>query len=442
MKSDAFRNQGIPFFEYNAQFWFIISIARIAIDYPQKIQKFKDNLLLILEDTSNPHVGIQMAVCEALQNCVSVFESTDSREILEIISSYESNLYERESDELYDDIDTDLTEVIDNDVELNHTGIDSNPIGGRSIKKSKNNEPDVNQQLWNQIYGSTDEKSSDCENEESENIDNKSIDKLIFHLEMDFSDYKYSIRRLAEVFDLQEDEIMQMCIDCMTKWVPNIHENYKLSSRNLFTENSNSVEDHQSYGIFVGWHALAVVAGKLCLNNPINKYRTEEWNEWLSDFRITNPREFWIADGTLPYPVRALNYLLNKPSDSSELSSVTTDEDQLLSLIGIEKPNFKDIIAHGNWRSPDNVACEINSALVKPKIVDLFAQSVTTSPPFFKKLPHFSNDSELRTYSEDFEEKNCIPWITLMLNSPYLDEYDPLGSRSAINYISPSSYIR
>ena len=379
MNIEVFQNQNTQFFEFNARFWLFLTIARIAIDFPEQIWKYKDILKSITNDESFPHVGTRMAVCEALSNCLADPQCSDTA-IQAIVEEYDPYMYPNKSQRL-----TSITKKV------------------KSLKARR-----------------------------------KSKTGISFKLDYYFRD---KIRDLADVFDIDEGEVNQLCTNWMLNWDSDIEAKYSNASRHIFRDNSDSVEGHQTYGTYLAWHALAVVAGQLCSCKTMDGNRVEVWNRWLQEYRITKPGKFWLADKNQPYPIKSLEYLLSKPKRNYEINTVTSDEDLLASLAGIEHSNFNEIITHGTWKSPDGVECEINSVLIDPEIEELYAQSVITAPPFHKYLPYYTDESEMSVSCEDFEKDLSTLWITTISEIEHLDQYDPLGSKSVVSYFKPSSEI-
>ena len=437
LDAGTFQNQDQPFYYLNARFWLLLSIARIAIDFPQKIQSFKDVFVSILEDDSFPHVGFQMVACEALKNCFPSIKRRELKKIKGLISKCDPFIYIKELNVITKFFYNLMIDAINfyRRKTLKLQGY----IARYRLRKIDLDLEELKR--YESAVFDTATTTTSYSNEKSSEVEKESQSMLSFHLDWN-KHLNYQIRKLADVFDKKEEEIIQMCIDYMLSCEPDIEKKCSTSGRNIFREKVDSVDVHQSYGIYLGWHALAVVAGKLYNSNKMIKKRAEDWNEWLSDYRITKPSEFWIADKTQPYPARSLKYLLTKPKKRREINAVSSDEKLLASLIGIEKANFDEIVVHGSWSSPDDVQVKINSALIDPEIEELYAKSVLTAPLYFKWLPHYSDNTETDANSREFEEENCTSWITLIPQNEHLDERDPLGSKSALSYIIPSSKIR
>ena len=59
----AFQDRSLPFFKYHAHLWFLLAIARIALDFPKEIGRFRPKLEAIAFQNLFPHIGIREAAC-------------------------------------------------------------------------------------------------------------------------------------------------------------------------------------------------------------------------------------------------------------------------------------------------------------------------------------------------------------------------------------------
>jgi len=105
-----------------------------------------------------------------------------------------------------------------------------------------------------------------------------------------------------------------------------------------------------------------------------------------------------------------------------------------LRLTGIKETRAlnADFLASGNWQSPDGVRVDISTALVPAKQADRAAVALGLSSEFHMYLPTvraFGNeDDDYRSRDND----PCKEWVGRREAYVKLDEFDPYGSRAAV----------
>ena len=67
----AFRDLRLPFFVMHSRQWFLLAIARIAIDFPAEIARHSKELAAIAFDEAFPHVAFREAARRALLSCLA-----------------------------------------------------------------------------------------------------------------------------------------------------------------------------------------------------------------------------------------------------------------------------------------------------------------------------------------------------------------------------------
>ncbi len=66
----AFQASELKFYYLHARLWLLIALARIAIEYPEEIARYKDNLLTIATNKNDPHVLMRHFAARALISCI------------------------------------------------------------------------------------------------------------------------------------------------------------------------------------------------------------------------------------------------------------------------------------------------------------------------------------------------------------------------------------
>jgi hypothetical protein len=82
----AFQDQTIPFMVLHAKFWFLLAIARIALDFPSEIAKFAGSLEVIALNDSFPHVGLRQLAVNVLKACLGKNKASEKKAILKRIA--------------------------------------------------------------------------------------------------------------------------------------------------------------------------------------------------------------------------------------------------------------------------------------------------------------------------------------------------------------------
>jgi hypothetical protein len=187
-------------------------------------------------------------------------------------------------------------------------------------------------------------------------------------------------------------------------------------------------------GTYLAWHALALTAGELLLERPLARLESyeESWNEWLSKYRITRADGLWLSDGTGRYPACARDELLDE--GTSKERRPTGDHNTLLKLAGIGESLAlgADFLATGNWKSPDGIRVDISTALVPAKEVHRAAVALGLSTGFHMYLPMATAFEDQDDDYRSREYAPCKEWVSRREGYVKLDEFDPYGSRAAI----------
>ena len=66
----AFQASELKFYYLHARLWLLIALARIAIEYPEEIARYKDNLVTIATNKNDPHVLMRHFAARALLSCI------------------------------------------------------------------------------------------------------------------------------------------------------------------------------------------------------------------------------------------------------------------------------------------------------------------------------------------------------------------------------------
>lgn len=382
----AFQDRSLPFFTQNAQLWFLLAIARIALAHPSEVLRFQSDLEAVAFDDAFPHVGFREAACEALRHCLVGRRDANAKKLLARIGK-----------------------------------VNISPF---PLAKTRNNA--VRDFPW--------ERPKDVPEPEP-------------HFFFDYDFEKYKIDNLARVFGLPKWRINDLSREWIREWAPSVTSMNDFSGRNRPHSQRGyyrpTDEAYQSHGTYLAWHALALVGGRLLLERPVTdeSYHDDPWQDWLSEYRITRKDGYWISDGTGRCPPVALNDLRTVVGDKEERDLPIADKTFLLSLAGIGLQSPEGIAVQAWWNSPDGVDCSVMSVLVELGQAELTALAVATSPRYHMWLPFYEpHDEEDPRFRRD-EMQPCEPWITHLQRSENLDERDPFGAPSALSIYRPATSV-
>ena len=325
----SFQAKELPFFFMHAQLWLLISLARIAMDYPAEISRYKDKLLSFALEDNKPHALMRHFASKALISCV------------------ESGFLEL-SDTLYN--------IVCN------VHISPHP---RLNKKIRGNSG---------FYSSRPELEPEP--------------PFKFTLEYDF--HKNDVNSLSRIFGQpcwKVSDSMSKIVNDIDSSVETMHDLKGRNSKRSMRMTGGIDDHHHTYGQQLGYHALFISAGILLKDYPITDdawYEEEPWDEWLSRYTLTRSDGLWLADGVDRTPVDTQKFLLEGKGRGL---TVTGDRDRILKLAGFSSSINTELVIDGDWLSADNVKVKISSALVSKSQAKVLAKKLINKEPFNVWLP-------------------------------------------------------
>jgi hypothetical protein len=381
----AFQDRNLPFFVLHARLWFLLAIARVALDFPQRIFAFVPVLEKVVADDSFPHVAMRDAARRALVACLAATPDSDQLAL-----------------------------------KAKLTTVNQSPFR-KPIKAAV------------QIAGFDWRRPADAPKTDPG-----------FSFDYDFE--KYELSGLGRLFGMPQWGIGDRCIAWIRKWDTEIESMYDFKGRRKHGDSSDytfgTKESYHSFGTYAAWHALAVVGGELLREKPLVEVRSYEdpWEEWVLRYSITRPDGLWLADGTGNYPFFSRHDLMH---DSEKEAIPTADRSLLLSLAGIgtDQTIGEHLTVYGSWNSPDNVSVSVMSALVPEQQAKLAARTLVSSPDYHMWLPTY------RSYDDDgrFDRLENAPleaWISSQSAYVRLDGCDPHGSKSTLERPQPALAVK
>ena len=227
-----FQDQRLPFFAMHAKQWFLLAIARIALDHPREIARHRRRLEAIALNDSFPHVALREPARRALLSCLKKETSQASvRTVKKLQKVHVSAL--------------------------------------RPVKRRIST---FGTMSWDRPK--TAKKPTPP-----------------FHFDYDFD--KHDLSRVGNIFGVPTWKIADRCVSWIRKWDRKIEYMHEFGGRERPSGHSNyttgAEESFQSYGAYLARHALALTAGRLLLTTPlsVDRYTFDRWEEWLERYSPT-----------------------------------------------------------------------------------------------------------------------------------------------------------
>lgn len=372
MDAHPYQAPELPFFFLHARLWFLIAIARLAIDHPQNVAKYADKLKAIAFDKNSPHILMRHFASKAVLTCSDsgslTLKATQSKSLRAI----------------------------------NHSSFPR--------KTTKKYPPDS-------FYQSRPDSIPEPESE--------------FSLDYDFD--KTDVGRITNIFDRSRWETKDAITLQVRKYDTKIASMYEYGGRTThYRQRMTGMSPrYHTYGQQLGWHALYLVAGEFLQKHPVvqRPYDDEDsWLQWLGYELLTRQDGLWLADGIDKLPLDTQVNLYEKGEKSVVL---TSDRNKLLSLLAINGGIAQNVVVAGSWHSADNIGIHIGSALAPSTKANNLAVELSQKDPFQAWLP-IMQEYELGHEFSHSEQDQFKPWIVWPSTETRLDETDPLGADCAV----------
>lgn len=366
----AFQAQELPFFYLHARLWLLIAIARIAQDHPHVVAKHRALLENILYDTTDRHVLFKHFAAEALRTCALHGQFVQDEASAKALNAVNVSPFKELISKRY--------------------GHDS-------------------------FYQSRPEKYPPPAHE--------------VHLDYDFD--KHEVSGLTDLFGRERWETL----DAIGAWVhmhdPNILYMSDLGGRYDHRRGRGGHGDEQhSYGEYLCWHALHVVAGDFLAKYPIVRRPYDEdssWVYWLNYRVLSHPKGYWLADGTDRRPVETL---INARDPGGMGGGLTSTPEKLLAMIDIGASIGEFMTVTADWQSLDGINIHVMSALAPSSSSAEMAIALAAEDPFQVYLPYLEADDEVER-SAMRDRAPLEPWVVVQNGEARLDATDVLGVAGA-----------
>ena len=365
ISAGPFQAAELPFYFLHARLWLLIALARIVLDHPQEVARYKDCLFRIATEKNHPHVLIRHFAARCLLSCIGA-----------------GNL------------------AVDSDTEEALQRADMSPHPRQNTKNSE-------------YRGFYDERPD-------------SAPKPKFELYLDYDFHKCDVNSLSQVFGQPCWEVADMISEAVHRLDPRIKSMYESGERESpHRDVSHRMSTYyHTHGQQLGWHGLFLSAGHLLKNLPIPNerfYGGDPWHKWLEGYLLTRNDGQWLSDGTDRIPLDTVVTLLEK--QRKELA-VTGDRDKLLRLVGLTSGSVKEPVIYGCWHSLDGIEVDISSALVSSNQATRLARKLTREEPMVVWVPNYEECEGDLEHSFN-EKKEYTPWVVSRSAEPKLDKHDP-----------------
>lgn len=365
----SFQAKELPFFHLHAKLWLLITLARVAVDEPRTVSKYRVLLEQVALDPEYHHVLFKHFAMQALLACVQsgdlVFEQATLAKLKRVNQSAQSL-------------------------------VQTPRYRGGSFYKGRPEEI--------------------------------AEPHTPLHLDYDFG--KYDVSKLGDLFGKeywQTSDAMNAWVRTHDAEITHMSES-KGRTSNRRSRHHGFSSDHHSYGEQLCWHALHAVAGEFLSKHPVLQGPYDDgnpWQEWLRRRVLTRADEHWLADGT---DIRPLATRVNLRELYDGKIGITGSPAKIRALLGISTELGEWLVVDGRWRSIDGVDVHIQSGLVTATESPLVAFNLARQDPFqayIPRLEQYEND-----HSEADSQRSYLPfrpWIVDPDSEAGLDEADLLG---------------
>ena len=360
-----FQAPELRFYYMHARLWLLMALARIALDHPKAIAKYKDVLVDVIRDRYGPHVLMRHFAKCALIACMDAKEIELSAEMEQLVRNIDRSPNPR------------LRKIIKN-------GNDFYRDRPKAVPKPKSD----------------------------------------FGLDYDF--HKYDVQHLSDVFGRPGWEVTDCLSEIVRRIDPKVTSMWDAGGREISRRTRfGMTSSFHTYGQQLGWHALQLAAGEFLCKYPVTDhwFYNEPWDGWLSRYLLTRSDGLWLADGIDQVPLDVADILLEKGDEELE---ITGDKTKLLRLAGLHSGVSDQITVSGSWDSTDHVRVRISSVLVAPRNAAPVAKELIDEEPILVWLPEYSEDDEGADYLRN-EKPDCMAWVVSPSGEGKLDKGDPLA---------------
>jgi len=371
---DAFGSNKFPFYNFHARQYFLIALARVALDHPEIIRCHQD-IFIRHALGSFSHILIQKFSAEIALSIENAFPGIYSPDVVK---------------------------------QLRQVGISQFPY-----KKI-----DYSEKLktpWH-LNGQVDQN-------------------LELHFAYDFDRYWFNY--LGDIFGVDVKDIEELARNIvLNDWRVKIDSEFIEDPRSyLYRHTRETWYSHSSYpktddyGFYLSYHAMLAIAAKLLHAMPVvqqSDYADDEWNNWLNNHTLTRSDGCWLADRRDPAPLERRAWIGEEKSNNWRWE-ITPDD--IIEGIRITHNGEPWLHIAGYWSDHDGGYEEryrVSAALVSPLTSQSLLNALVYNDDHYNCYLPFPDENHdmLKGTSFDLNRIVCDDYV-----EKRLDEFDPLAGK-------------
>ena len=362
-----FQASELTFYYMHAKLWLLIVLARLALEYPDRIAEYKDELLSVVTDDESPHVLVRHFASRALRTCVNEGKLTLPEKTLGLVLNVDKSPHRRVKEKTRK--------------------------GGGFYQGRPSGQP-----------------------------------KPAFEFHLDYDFHKLDVDSLSQVFGRPSWEVadrMSAIVHDIDSHIATMYEAGGREPQYGRTPHGITTRFH-GYGQQLGWHALFLAAGNLLASYPVtdDRWSDDPWNDWLERYLLTRDDGLWLSDGTDRTPLDTREILLESKGKGL---AVTGDQSKIMNLAAIGGARAgKELVVEGQWFSADHIRVDVTSTLVEPTKAARLARSVLREEPIVAWIPVFYESEDDEEYLLN-DKEGYTAWVVCPSGESRLDEHDPYG---------------
>lgn len=337
---DVFVDARLPFYSLHALQWFLIGIARAALDYPVALSPLASQIVdWALKD--QPHVLIRHFAARAALSLID-----------HGVLKNENRLKER------------------------LLGVNVSPY------------PVVESKRYDRVHGR--KAASEIDDEDR------------YYFGLDIGPYWYA--PLGRIFGLLQNEVEAVALTVIrgelgfkatARWDADERAKRDIYEENQTQHSHGSHPRSDNLHFYHCYHAMMIVAGKLLATMPTHRnpdYDEDEFADWLKGYDISRADGRWLWDRRDPTPLERYTWQNRKEAKSAWRTITPEDFDEVLQSDGM-------LNVWGNWTTADSEAqqsIQLTSALVSRDKAHALLRALSTCDDVYAyALPSAGNNLEI-----------------------------------------------
>lgn len=381
-----FSDAKLPFYPMHARLWLLITLARLAIDHPDRVVPHQALLERIAFSTQFPHVAMQAFAVGALRALSGQLEPASRDGLRQRLDSVSRSPFPHQP-------------------------------ATRAARSGR--------------YASRPEQAQKSDKD--------------FFLDYDFN--KYQTERLCRVFGCAEWEVEESISRWVRRWDQNVRSMFDCPRGGRDHESSwssGSAPEVDRYGGYLAWHALMLVAGEMLQTRIVldDEWYGDAWSYFLAEYRLSRPDGRWLAEATDLFPLDLTTEKSLPMPDVDKSGREREDHYLLAPILGIYGGEVAAdwLPVAGRWSLPQGSTLMLNTLLATPSDARAMLMTLLTEAPFFRWLPADEDDID-RYFGEGGHSVRA--WIDIVKHAERkLDGHDPYAATTSMERPVPAAWVR